>query len=139
MSTEKDFDWHLGAIVEGLALPHGGRTFLIGLMPWSKNTLIRRIKGESGFTVSELEIVARALNTTPYEIVSQALRNYGGTEEVAVQKLMAASGANLVSDAPASFEEHKMKKLDPVIDYESEQKQAAIKDEELAQDEHDAP
>ena len=142
MDTEKSFEWHLGAVVEGLALPHGGRQFLIELLPWSKNTVIRRLKGESEFTVKELEIVAKAVNADPGEIVAQALRNYsGGDAEEGVQKLLVEEAAGPLSDAPASLAEHRANKT-PAEMTEEEMEgvlNAANRDPEIGRDEPEQP
>lgn len=137
------FDEHLGAVVEALALPHGGRDFLVTLLDWSKGTVIRRISGETPFLVREIEIIAPQLNTTSRDLVAQALRNYAaGTEEQGVAKLRTHHKPKSV--APASFEEHKAKKQKQLREMSTERieqigERAAIHDTELEQDEPDAP
>lgn len=134
------FDAHVGSVVSGLARPHGGRPFLISLLPWSKATVDRRIAGVSGFTVQEMEIVARALNTTPAEIASQALRNYaGGTEQDGINKLIREEGPT--SEAPVSLDDHR-KRRTPAEMTEEEmegERSAANTDPEIGLDEPDLP
>lgn len=143
MDTEKSFEWHLGAVIEGLAIPHGGRQFLIDLLPWSRNTVIRRLKGESEFTVKELEIVARAVNAEPGEIVAQALRNYsGGNAEEGVRKLIDSEVPQPVSEPPVSLTSHRAKKKTPAEMTEEEMEgvlNAANRDPEIGHDEPDSP
>lgn len=137
------FDEHLGAVVEALALPHGGRDYLVTLLDWSKGTVIRRISGETPFLVREIEIIAPRLNTTSHDLVAQALRNYSdGTEEQGIIKLRAHHEPK--SEAPASFEDHKKKKQEALRKMSTErmeqiEERAAIHDTELEQDEPDAP
>lgn len=139
MNTSESFDWHLGAVVEGLAIPHGGRQFLISLLPWSRNTLIRRIKGEAEFTVKELEVVADAVNSTAGEIIAQALRNYSnGSADDGLRKLIATERT---SDAPASLDAHRQKKMpaDMTDDELEGERSAANTDPEIGYDEPDTP
>lgn len=131
------FDQHLGAVVGGLAGPHGGRPFLIGLLGWSKGTVDRRVAGSAPFLVRELEVVSRALNTTSEAIAEQALKNYAddGTVEGGMAKLIAEDAP--VSIAPASLSEHRTKKS--VADMSDEEvealRNAAKRNIELEQDE----
>jgi len=141
VNTQKTFDWHLGAVVEGLALPHGGRQFLIDLLPWSRNTVIRRLKGEAEFTVKELELVAHKINATPGEIIAQALRNYsGGTAEDGIRMLMEEETAKMaVSAPPASLDAKRKQKssTEHMTDDQLEaERSAASTDPEHLEDEH---
>lgn len=98
-------------MVGGLAKPHGGRPFLVGLLDWSKGTVDRRLSGGAPFLVRELEIVARALNTTPAAIADQALRNFSdGSEEEGLAKLVAEEFPAALSDLPVSLADHRRKK-----------------------------
>ena len=134
------FDQHLGSVVGGLAKPHGGRPFLIGLLDWSKGTVDRRVSGDTSFLVKELEVVARALNTTPAEIAEQALRNFSedGTAQGGLEKLKAES-APAVSPAPVSLEDQRKKKTPKdMTDAELEEEQSAANtDPEIGFDETD--
>lgn len=135
------FDQHLGAVVSGLAKPHGGRPFLIDLLDWSKGTVDRRMAGTAPFLVKELEIVARALNTTPAAIAEQALRNFSddGSEQSGMQKLIEAE-APAVSEPPVSLDAHRRKTPADMTDDELEaERSAANTDPELGHDEPDAP
>lgn len=145
------FDQHLGAVVGGLAKPHGGRPFLVSLLDWSKGTVDRRIAGTAPFLVKEIEIVARALNTTPTALGEQALKNYaGGSEQDGLKKLIAEEGAEPVSEPPVSLDDQRQKKsASPSGKRPSEMteeeldafdgEQAANTDPELGYDEPEAP
>lgn len=141
-TDKKSFEWHLGAVIEGLAHPHGGRQFLIDLLPWSKNTVIRRLKGDTEFTVKELEIIAKAVNAEPGDIVAQALRNYsGGDAETGIQMLIVEEGSQTLSEAPANLAEHRAKKT-PAEMTEEEMEgvlNAANRDPEIGWDEPEQP
>lgn len=144
------FDQHLGAVVGGLAKPHGGRPFLVGLLDWSKGTVDRRIAGTAPFLFKEIEVVARALNTTPTALAEQALKNYsGGTEQEGIEKLLAEQAATPVSDAPVSLDDQRQKNRTPRGKRPSEMteeeldafegEQAANRDSEIGHDEPEAP
>lgn len=137
------FDQHLGAVVGGLAKPHGGRPFLVGLLDWSKGTVDRRIAGTAPFLAKELEVVARALNTTPAAVAEQALKNYSadGTSEGGLAKLIEEEGLHLVSEAPASLDEQRKKRTPAeMTDDELEgERSAANTDPEIGFDEPDTP
>lgn len=126
-------------VVGGLAKPHGGRPFLIGLLDWSKGTVDRRVSGDTAFLVKELEIVARALNTSPSEIAEQALRNLSpdGTVEGGLEMLKAES-APVVSPAPITLDTQRKKKPSEMTDEELEGvPSAANTDPEIGHDEPD--
>lgn len=94
------FDAHLGAVINGLARPHGGREWLMDLLGVSKKTIDRRMTGENSLLVKELQLVADAVNSTPEDLVEQALRNYGdGDRDAGLAKLHAEARA--ISDAAA--------------------------------------
>lgn len=144
------FDQHLGAVVGGLAKPHGGRPFLVSLLDWSKGTVDRRIAGTAPFLVREIEVVARALNTTPASLAEQALKNYsGGSEQDGIDKLLAEEGLEPVSEPPASLDDQRQKKTVPPGKRPSEMTEeeldafegesAANTDPELGYDEPEAP
>lgn len=133
------FDQHLGAVIGGLAKPHGGRPFLVDLMGWSKGTVDRRLAGDTPFLVKEIEVVSRALHTTSAAIAEQALKNYGGGSEAeGMRRLLAEAGG--VSAPLASIDDQRNKKIETMTDDELEgERSAANTDPEIGYDEPDAP
>lgn len=143
--TPQTFDQHLGSVVGGLAKAHGGRPFLVGLLDWSKGTVDRRIAGTAPFLVKEIEIVARALNTTPAAIAEQALRNFSGTgvEQDGLERLIAEERPDVVSEPPISISDQRRKKKpsemtdDELEAFEGES--AANTDPEIGHDQPELP
>ena len=133
------FDQHLGAVVGGLAKPHGGRPFLVELLDWSKGTVDRRIAGTAPFLVKEIEIVARALNTSPAALAEQALKNYaGGSAEDGLDKLVKEEGPGQVSAPPVSLDARRSKSIAEMTDDELEGlRSVANKDKGIGHDESD--
>lgn len=81
------FDAHLGLVIHGLAQPHGGRKRIAEEIGVSKKTVDRKITGD-GFTVRELQLIAKLLLTSPEELVERALVNYGdGDRELGFTRL----------------------------------------------------
>lgn len=145
------FDGHLGSLIADSARRKGGRQFIADLIGVSVKTVNRRALGDGSYTVKELQIIADALNMKPIELVERALRDYGGgTVEEGVSKLIASEGHHVVSDPPASFEEHKRnrhsapagKRPSEMTEEELdafEGEQAANRDPELGYDEPELP
>ena len=137
------FDEHLGSLVGNLARGHGGREMLTGLLPWSRGTVNRRLIGETPFTVTEIEVVAKALNTTSLKLTEQALANYaGGTAEEGLEKLVAeyAKDETAPMSAPVISLDARRKTPATMTDDELEAElNAASTDPEHRQDEPDTP
>jgi hypothetical protein len=137
------FDQHLGSVIDGLAKSRGGRPWLATLADWSEGTVERRVTGRTEFTVKELEVVARALHTTPAEIVSQALRAYAsGSEQDGIDKLLREEGA--VSEAPVSLNDQRRKARskrpsEMTLDELEGERSAANTDPEIGHDEPELP
>lgn len=140
INEPQTFDQHLGAVIGGLARPHGGRPFLVSLLGWSKGTVDRRMAGTAPFLMKEIEIVARALHTTPAAIGEQALRNYGGGSEEEGMKKLIAEESEPVSPAPVSLDERRSKSIADMTDEELEGlRSVANTDPEIGYDEPEAP
>lgn len=132
------FDEHVGSVVGGLARSHGGRPYLATLLGWSMQTVHRRVSGSHGFTVKELQVIAPAINSTPEEIVDQALRNFGGgSKDEGLRKLIAEERVALVSEPPVSLDAQRKKKTpaDMTDDELEAERNAASTDPEHLEDE----
>jgi hypothetical protein len=105
------FDEHLGAVIEGVAIPFGGREFLTGLTDWSSKTVDRRIRGQAPFLVSELEVVAHATGTPAHELVGTALRNYGGIEKL-LQESVSDAERNVTPEDNVTYLGHRTPPLE---------------------------
>lgn len=132
------FDQHLGAVIDGMSKPFGGRAWLVTLMDWSGGTVERRVTGRTEFTVKELTVVAEKMNVTRSTIVEQALRNYsGGSVEDGVAKLIAEVRPE-VSEAIVSLDERRSKSIADMSDEELEGlRSVANKDKGIGHDESD--
>lgn len=118
---------------------------LTDLLPWSRGTVNRRLIGETPFTVTEIVVVAKALNTTSLKLTEQALANYaGGTAEEGLEKLVAefTKDETAPMSAPvASLDAHRKRKTPAMMtDDELEAElNAASTDPEHQRDEPDTP
>jgi transcriptional regulator with XRE-family HTH domain len=144
------FDAHLGSLIADTARRKGGRPFIAKLIGVSVKTVDRRALGDGSYSVKELNIIADALNTTPLALAEQALKNYAdGSVEEGMEKLIRLEGPQVVSEPPASLENHRQKKTPPLGKRPSEMteeeldafegEQAANRDPELGYDEPELP
>lgn len=85
------FDAWLGNTVDNAARGRGGRDMLASLLGWSKKTVERKARGETGFLVSELTVIASALSSwTVEKLVTTALADYGdGDVDLGVRRTIA--------------------------------------------------
>lgn len=94
-NTPTTFDAWLGKTIDDEADPYGGRSAIAEWIGVSEQSVNRRSRGEVPYLAREVEIVAGRLGVPTAEIVSQALRRFGG-----IEKLLAEYGPK--SEAPSN-------------------------------------
>lgn len=76
------FDEWLGKIVDDETSTHGGRPAVARWLGASEQSVNRRARGEVAYLAREVEIIASRVGVSTAEIVSRALRGYGGIEKL---------------------------------------------------------
>lgn len=131
-----EFDAKLGAVVRSKRIKRGlsqAQAAEAAGIPLSNYQ--RREAGTNEITVSEIKRIAEVVGVSAGEMAEEALKDFGG-----MAKLIAEHVG--MSEAPVSLDAHREKKnvADMSVDeIESMQKKAATHDDELDQDEPDAP
>lgn len=82
------FDEHLGKVIDDETAGHGGRPQIAAWTGQSEQSINRRARGEVGYLVREVEVIAGHLpDVTAGEMVALALRRFGGIEKLLEQSV----------------------------------------------------
>lgn len=132
-----EFDAKLGAVVRskrikrGLSQVQAAEATGIPLSNYQ-----RREAGTNEISVSELKRIAKVVGVSAADMAEEALKDFGGMEKLIAEHVG-------MSEAPVSLEAHREKKksvADMTVDeIESMQTKAATHNDELDQDEPEAP
>lgn len=125
----KTFDAWLGKVIQDEADPKGGRPAIAMWIGASEQSVNRRSRGEVGYLAREVAIIAEKVGVPVAELVSRALKRYGG-----IDKLM--TDYEVKSEPVANIADYRKPDLATVPEEElTRERYAAGRDKELEQDE----
>ena len=76
------FDEWLGKTIDDETSTHGGRAAVARWIGASEQSVNRRARGEVAYLAREVEIIANHIDIPTAELVSRALRSFGGIEKL---------------------------------------------------------
>jgi len=76
------FDEWLGKTIDDETSTHGGRAAVARWIGASEQSVNRRARGEVAYLAREVEIIANRIDIPTAELVSRALRGFGGIEKL---------------------------------------------------------
>lgn len=119
------FDAWLGKIVDDETQTYGGRAAVAEWIGVSEQTMNRRARGEAPYLAREITIIAKRIEIPVAEIVTRALRGYGGMD-----KLIAEYQTK--SEPPANIADYRQPDLATMPEEQlTRGKYAAGRDDEL--------